>query len=132
MAFQSAFRAHFLIPLHTYIISPILTQLSTSPDLATIAILVIILFISLKILNMLYRTIVFWVSLVTRLMFWTLILGFSLWIWQRGLQGAMTDASAWGETWSKNYDRFQQQELNARIANGAGAAGMGGTWWPGR
>lgn len=130
MAFQSAFRVHFLSPLQANIIRPLVAQLSSNPDLATIAILVIVLFISLKIMNMLYRTIMWWISLLTRLVFLTAVLMTGLWIWQRGFSGAANDATAVGQKWQKHYQYWQQQEVNARRANGMGA-GNGG-WWTGR
>lgn len=132
MAFQVAFRAHFLVPFQTYILSPVLGQLSSSPDLATVVILVIILFISLKIMNMLYRTIMWWISLLTRLVLWSAVLGLGLWMWQRGITGVVDDAQHLGQEWNKNYDYWQKQELNARHANGMGAGGGRGAWFTGR
>ncbi|KAL9084681.1 MAG: hypothetical protein Q9159_005111 [Coniocarpon cinnabarinum] len=132
MTFQSAFRTHFLAPLETYVISPILASISAKPDLATVAILVVILFVSLKILNMLYQTVIWWISLFLRLAFWTVILSVGLWIWQRGFGGAMTDAEAWKDEWTKQYQYWQRQEMHARHAQGIGVAGTRGPWWTGR
>ena len=52
--------------------TPILVQVYNKPDLATAALLLIILFVSLKILNMVYQTFVFWVRTAVRVVFWAL------------------------------------------------------------
>ena len=106
--------------------------MTSNPDLTTIVLLLIILVLSLKMLDMLVRTVMWWIRLVTRLIFWTAVLGTGYWLWQRGFDGAVKDFEAWRHIWAQNYEYYQRQELNARNANGAGLRGTQGAWWPRR
>ena len=120
IAAHAAFNNHFMTPLRTFIFNPLLSRLTSSPDLVTVALLIVVLFMSLKILDMLYRTILWWIRLITRLVFWITMLSVALWLWQRGIEGAMSDMSFWRDEWARNYQRFQAQPVNARYPNRAG------------
>jgi hypothetical protein len=66
--------------LHTHL-SPLFTRLITQPDVATILALLAIFFISLKILDMMYRAVMFWINMAIRLVFWgsIVVLGSEAW-----------------------------------------------------
>jgi hypothetical protein len=96
---------------------------TTSPDLASIALLIIILFFSLKILDMAWRVVLFWVQLAVRVVFWgALVLG-SLYVWNRGVDGTVDDAQELALYWADQYAYYQQQ---AEMARKLGAQGGGG------
>ncbi|KAF1968627.1 hypothetical protein BU23DRAFT_583147 [Bimuria novae-zelandiae CBS 107.79] len=87
--------------------SPLLTQVITQPDIASVLALVAILWFSLQIFGMLYRSVMFWVRLVWTLAKYALIIGVSLWIWNRGADGAIEDARGAAEFWTGEYQRFK-------------------------
>lgn len=62
-----------------------------APDMATLALLAVILFISLKLLNILRQTILGWISVVLKLSKWTLVAAVGLYVWQRGLEQSLED-----------------------------------------
>ncbi|KAL9116666.1 MAG: hypothetical protein Q9187_006809 [Circinaria calcarea] len=64
---------------------------SDAPDLATLALLAFILFMSLKLLNMLRRQIMYWISLGLRLALWTGIGLVGFYVYQRGLDQSLED-----------------------------------------
>jgi hypothetical protein len=65
---------------------------------------------------MLYRSVMFWVRLVWQLVKYGLVVGVSLWIWNRGVDGAVRDAQELAGFWAGEYDRFRGE---ARAWKGA-------------
>ena len=65
--------------------------MSDTPDLATLALLAILLFMSLKLLNMLRRQVMYWISLGFRLALWTGIGLIGFYVYQRGLDQSLKD-----------------------------------------
>jgi Nuclear pore assembly and biogenesis len=78
-----------------------------SPSLTTVALLLIILFLSLKILNMLYRTIVFWVKMIFRVAVLGAVVGTGSWIYVRGIDGVQQDVSDLVAYWSQEVKRYE-------------------------
>lgn len=106
---------------------PLIKALTQKPDLATLALLLLILFLSLKILNMLVNTVMFWFRLAARLMFWGSLTAVGLWMWTRGPAGVIEDMSFWGQAWTEEYKYFTDR-ASQRMAKGTqqpygGAAG---------
>ncbi|KAK4993951.1 hypothetical protein LTR50_000166 [Elasticomyces elasticus] len=93
---------------------PLLDRVTQNPDLATIVLVLIILFLSLKILNMLWQAVMFWVRLATRIVFWGGIILTGLWVWNRGLGGVADDLGYWSGVWGEEYQYWKEQ------ANAAG------------
>ncbi|KAF1840774.1 uncharacterized protein K460DRAFT_321243 [Cucurbitaria berberidis CBS 394.84] len=87
-------------------LSPLLTRLVTQPDVASILALLAILFISLKILDMMYRAVIFWVNMVLRLVFWGSILLVGLWVWNRGMDGFLEDVQGLGAHWMGEFEKY--------------------------
>lgn len=120
--------------LHAYLL-PLITSLTQKPDLATIALLLVIFFISLKILNMLWQAVMFWVRLASRVVFWggAVVIGF--WLYTRGPEGVVEDCGYWVRAWGQEYQYWKEQEEGARMARGrqqpfAGKGGVGaGAGW---
>jgi hypothetical protein len=99
---------------------------STSPSLGSIALLLIILFLSLKILGMLYRAVMFWVFLAARVLFVGTGVFLAVWMWNRGPEGAWTDVHYWSGYWTGEYQRWERQ---AQRASGFdGVSKKGGFW----
>ncbi len=90
-------------------LTPLFTRLITQPDVATIVAVVIIFFISLKVLDMMYRAVIFWVNLALRLVFWGTILVMGLWMWNRGVDGFVDDVQGLGEYWLGEYERYSHE-----------------------
>lgn len=86
--------------------TPLLTRLIAQPDVATILALLAILLISLKILDMVYRTIMFWVRMALQLVFWGAVIVVGYWIWSRGPEGFIEDVQGLGGYWMGEYERF--------------------------
>ncbi|KAF2189778.1 hypothetical protein K469DRAFT_625740 [Zopfia rhizophila CBS 207.26] len=89
-------------------LTPLLTRVTTQPDVASILMLLAILFISLKILEMAYRTVMFWVNLVFKVLLWGSIAGVSYWIYTRGLDGFVEDVQHLVEVWLGEYEKFNE------------------------
>ena len=87
-------------------LSPLVTQVITQPDIASVLALVAILWFSLQIFGMLYRSVMFWVKLVWQLAKYSFIIGVSLWIWNRGMDGAIADAQELASFWLGEYQKF--------------------------
>lgn len=100
----------------------------TSPSLGSIALLIIVLFLSLKILGMLYRAVIFWVTLAVRVFFLGSLALIAIWMYTRGPDGALEDMQYWGGYWKGEYHKWERQ---ARVAqNAAGYRGHGGrSFW---
>ncbi|EMD01256.1 hypothetical protein BAUCODRAFT_144802 [Baudoinia panamericana UAMH 10762] len=95
---------------------PLIDQVIRKPDLATIALLLVIVILSLKVLDMLWQTVVFWFKMARRLLFWGVLAALGLWMWTRGPEGVWEDVQYWSEAWGKEYGYWKEQEKVARLA----------------
>ncbi|KAM0723082.1 hypothetical protein Q7P37_001282 [Cladosporium fusiforme] len=99
--------------------APLVNALTQKPDLATLALLLLILFLSLKILNMLVNTVMFWFRLFFRIAFWGGLALVGFWMWTRGPEGIMEDAQFWAGRWTQEYHYFSERQHEAsRMARG--------------
>ncbi|KAL1953451.1 hypothetical protein VTO42DRAFT_2809 [Malbranchea cinnamomea] len=80
--------------LEPYVVSPSKTLLNSSPDMFSIFALCLLFVISLKVLDYTRRVIVFWVTLIFRLLFWSTVIGISWYAYSVGREKASRDA-AW-------------------------------------
>ncbi|KAF2002840.1 hypothetical protein P154DRAFT_461780 [Amniculicola lignicola CBS 123094] len=87
-------------------LTPFLSKIITKPDVASIILLVILLVVSLKILDMAFRAVLFWIKLVLRLAMWGAIGSIGLWVYTRGVDGFIDDVSGLAEHWKAEYDRY--------------------------
>ncbi|KAK4508434.1 hypothetical protein PRZ48_002172 [Zasmidium cellare] len=108
---------------------PLIDQISQKPDLATIALLLIIVLVSLKLLDMLYQTVMFWARLAWRVVFWGGLVGLALWMYTRGPDGVADDMQYWFETWNGEYQKFKDQERVARLMHQRGGARRQANWY---
>jgi len=98
-------------------ILPVVDQLSKKPDLATLALTLVIVLLSLKLLNMLVQTVLFWFRMAYRLAFWGGLVGLALWMYTRGPDGVADDIQYWYNTWNTEFEHFKDQERVARLMN---------------
>lgn len=96
---------------------PLVDQVSQKPDLATIALLVLIIFVSLKVLNMLWQTFLFWVRMIWSIVFWGGLLAIGLWLYTRGPDGVAEDMQRGFDTWNAEYKHYKNQERVAKLMN---------------
>ncbi|KAF2264525.1 hypothetical protein CC78DRAFT_568229 [Lojkania enalia] len=87
-------------------LAPLLTRITTQPDIASLLVLAALLFLSLKLLDMAYRAVMFWVKLVFKLVLWGAIMFVSLWIYRRGFDGFVEDVEELAHFWSEEYENF--------------------------
>jgi hypothetical protein len=114
-------------------LTPFLLRVTTQPDLASIAVLLIVLFVSFKVVDMAYRAVMFWVNLVLRLMFWGAIFSIGVWVYSRGLEGFTEDVQDLAEYWSGEYQRYSgevkrfqtMKENQIRMQQGGRGGGRG-------
>lgn len=90
-------------------------KLSNKPDLTTIALLLVIVLVSLKILDMLYQTVLFWLRMVRKIVFWGTLIGLAVWMYTRGPDGVAEDLQYWFDTWNGEYQFWKHQERNAQV-----------------
>ncbi|OQO12174.1 hypothetical protein B0A48_02815 [Cryoendolithus antarcticus] len=95
---------------------PLLTSITQKPDLATIALLLVIIFVSLKLLNMLVQSVMFWFRLAWKIAFWGMLAGLALWMWTRGPEGVAQDVGYWAGVWGNEYEYWREREGQARAA----------------
>lgn len=109
--------------------APLLNALTQKPDLATLALLLLILFLSLKILNMLVNTVMFWFRMLFRVAFWGGLAAVGLWMWTRGPEGVVEDLQLWAGMWAQEYRYFSERQEADRMARGAQQPYGGGVGW---
>lgn len=84
-------------PLYTLSNNAIQSLSSDAPDLVTVAILAAVLIVSLKVLDYMRKTIVYWISLAIRLAMWGLVALIGVYVWQRGVEQSVEDFGwVWG------------------------------------
>jgi len=93
---------------------PLIDHVAQKPDLASIALVLLILFLSLKVLNMLWQAVMFWVRLATRIVFWGGAIVLVLWIVNRGADGVAEDVGHWTRVWSGEYEYWKDQSQSVK------------------
>ncbi|KAF3483226.1 uncharacterized protein GIQ15_02550 [Arthroderma uncinatum] len=106
--------------LQPYILTPINALLNSPPDLFSILALLLIFFISLKVLDYARRVIMFWVMLVFRLAFWGVVLGGAWYVYTVGWEKTWRDA-AWVLGLLEGF--IQQLIANNPSSSGGGRGG---------
>ncbi|KAL4783008.1 nuclear pore assembly and biogenesis-domain-containing protein [Aspergillus varians] len=77
--------------LDPYVVQPLAHLLASMPDLASVLVLVFILFISFKVLDYTRRAVMFWVLLTMRLAWWATIISLGLYMYQAGWERVARD-----------------------------------------
>lgn len=124
----------YILPLLSYTsivkayTAPLLTAVTQKPDLATIALLLVIIFFSLKILNMLVSTVMFWIRLATKVIFWGSLAIAGLWMWTRGPEGVLQDLGHWSNVWTEEYKHFAERSTQRIPRANQQPYGSGSGW----
>lgn len=105
----------------------LIDQVARKPDLATIALLLVVIFVSLKILDILWQTLMFWVRMVRRVVFWGGLVVLAMWMWTRGPEGVVEDVGYWVGIWQEEKAHWSERERAARVA-GQRQAKTGAGW----
>ena len=71
--------------------------------------MLVILYISLKLVNMLVQSVLFWVRLTFRITFWGGLVVLAFWLSQRGVDGAAEDVGYWYRMWKGELDYYKSQ-----------------------
>lgn len=131
LSITTAFQIHFLRPLTT-LLTPLLTRATQNPDITTILLLGVLLFLSLKALDMFVRSVLFWIRLAVRLAFWGVVVALGGWVWARGLEGVVEDCKVWVEVWRGEYAYWSDGGGGGRVGSGGrgvDAGGVAGAWF---
>lgn len=109
-----------------------------SPAILTVGVFLLLLLIALQILAMMKRMVMWWFSLIFRLLFWGMVGVVVSLVWQRGVENTFSDLYGWGETlgrvWWREYERwdgYQKQSQQQQRFGGSGQSygrGAGGSW----
>jgi len=105
---------------------PLITRLTTQPDLASVLLLLALLFISFRILDMAYRAFLFWVRLAFQVLLWGSIAGLGLWMYTKGVDGVVEDAQNLGSFFAGQYEKYRLEFEAERMAGGQGPYGAYG------
>jgi hypothetical protein len=112
---------------HNYLL-PTFQSLLEKPDLTKIALMLVILYISLKLVNMLVQSVLFWVRLAFRITFWGGLVVLAFWLSQRGVDGAAEDVGYWYRMWKGELDYYKSQaeQIASKNSHGYGYGGKQG------
>ena len=128
-----------LYPVYRFTTFLLSRVLNDNPDIWTLVVLAIVLFISMKALDILRRQIIYMISVTLRLLLWGTVALVGFYVYQRGVEQTLEDAG-WlmgflnglgdeGEKIGKAKGR--QKMADARRASAAGPRGRarGGGWY---
>lgn len=108
---------------------PLLNQAINKPDLMTIVLLLVVLFLSLKILNVMWQAVLFWLRMFKRIVFWGGLSAVGFWLWTRGPDGVVEDVQYWMEVWNNEHTYWREKERAAQRAKGYRQAADSGRGW---
>ncbi|KAL4969139.1 Apq12 family protein [Aspergillus stella-maris] len=77
--------------LDPYIVQPLAHLLASMPDLASVLVLIFVLFISFKVLDYTRRAVMFWVWLTFRLAWWATVFSLGIYMYQAGWEKVARD-----------------------------------------
>jgi len=104
-----------------------MNKATQQPDIASVVLLLILLFISLKILNILFNTVMFWVRLAIKMVFYGAILGLGMWVYTRGPEGVVEDCQSLAGVWRGEYAYWKDRAEGVAIGKGGFDGGIGRT-----
>ncbi|KAI5251302.1 hypothetical protein E4T42_04443 [Aureobasidium subglaciale] len=105
---------------------PVFQSLLEKPDLTKIALMLVILYISLKLLKMLVSSVLFWFRLAFRISFWGGLVVLAFWLSQRGVDGAAEDVGYWFRLWKGELDHYKSQAEQIAYQHNHGYGGKSG------
>ena len=69
----------------------VFSRLSDAPDIVTVVVLVLVAWISLRVLDILRRQIVYWISVALKLLLWAAVALIGFYVYQRGVEQSLED-----------------------------------------
>ncbi|KAI5244541.1 hypothetical protein E4T43_03796 [Aureobasidium subglaciale] len=105
---------------------PVFQSLLEKPDLTKIALMLVILYMSLKLLKMLVSSVLFWFRLAFRISFWGGLVVLAFWLSQRGVDGAAEDVRYWFRLWKGELDHYKSQAEQIAYQHNHGYGGKSG------
>ncbi|KAL8736272.1 MAG: hypothetical protein Q9166_000427 [cf. Caloplaca sp. 2 TL-2023] len=81
-----------LYPFYTLTLRLLGSVLTEQPSLASLALLAILLLVSLKLMDMLRRTIIAWIAFAIRMIMYATVMLMGVWLYQRGVEQSLEDA----------------------------------------
>jgi hypothetical protein len=122
--------------LRNYFLAFLDVVTQSQPSLGTVAVLLIVLLLSIKIFNYIINAVLFWVYLVVKLIFYGSLILFGFYVYQRGPEGVIEDVQGFVSTWSGEYEKQKQKveytkAFYDQVGRGApgGRAAREGSWW---
>lgn len=67
----------------------------------------------MKILDVLYKSLIFWLRMLWRAVFWVGLIGLALWMYTRGPAGVADDVQHWYYLWKENHAYWEDQQRRA-------------------
>lgn len=100
LATQAAFYRYVfpvLYPLHALANNALQSFSSDSPDVVTLLLLGVVLLVSLRVLDYIRRTLMFWINIAIRIGTFVLLAASVVYVWQRGVEQSLEDFGwLWG------------------------------------
>jgi hypothetical protein len=98
--------------------------LHSSPALVSVGIVLLSILITLQLLNWLRRIMMWWLRLLFRIAFWSVVVMVVSAVWQRGLEQTVQDISGWVEevrgVWWSEYRRWEGVQRQTSSAGRGG------------
>ncbi|KAL8914666.1 MAG: hypothetical protein Q9172_007038 [Xanthocarpia lactea] len=80
-----------LYPFYVLTLRLLRSVLTEQPSLASLALLAILLLVSLKLMDMLRRTIIAWIAFAVRMIMYASVALMGVWVYQRGVEQSLED-----------------------------------------
>ncbi|KAL8753421.1 MAG: hypothetical protein Q9199_005065 [Rusavskia elegans] len=80
-----------LYPFYALTLRLLSSVLTEQPSLASLALLAILLLVSLKLMDILRRTIISWIAFAIRMIMYVSVIMVGVWVYQRGLEQSLED-----------------------------------------
>jgi len=113
----------YLRPLYNLTSSTLNSALNETPSLSTLALLALLLLFSLKALDMLRRTVMYWFGFAMRMGMWGAVAIVGVYVWQRGVEGSAEDL---GVLWEWAMQMWEEQSQHAQGYQGGARKGHKG------
>lgn len=115
-----------LYPIYVLSNNAVQSLSTDAPNVLTLAILAIALIVSLRVLDYMRRTIIYWVGLAIRIGLWLAVSGLGVYVWQRGFDQSVEDFGyVWGflQGLGDEGERIGGQKARGRERNAKRMAG---------
>ncbi|KAF2804820.1 uncharacterized protein BDZ99DRAFT_467069 [Mytilinidion resinicola] len=78
---------------------------SPPTDLNQLAVTLVIIVLLYILVSWVWALVRFWISLATRVIFWSAIVVAGAYVWMRGIEGVVEDLQEWAEVWTAEYGK---------------------------